>query len=84
MYGIVPAGSVNNPVIGDHVAVGIPAENGHWPSHLHFQIIEDIGDWKGDYPGVCKESEQDKYLMNCPDPDIILDLMKYARREKVE
>lgn len=63
---------------GDVIAeFGIPIENGHWPPHLHFQIILDIADWKGDYPGVCKYSEKDKYLSNCPDPDIILQLNRY-------
>jgi murein DD-endopeptidase MepM/ murein hydrolase activator NlpD len=56
---------------------GIPIENGHWPPHLHFQIILDIADWKGDYPGVCKYSEREKWLKNSPDPDIILQLNKY-------
>ena len=54
-------------------------ENGHWPPHLHFQIIENLGNYKGDYPGVCKLSEREKYLNNCPDPDIILQLMQFAR-----
>ncbi len=63
---------------GDVIAeFGIPLENGHWPPHLHFQIIFDIADWKGDYPGVCKYSEMEKYLLNCPDPDTILQLNKY-------
>jgi len=56
---------------------GIPIENGHWPPHLHFQIILDIADSKGDYPGVCKYSEKEKYLLNCPNPDIILQLNRY-------
>jgi murein DD-endopeptidase MepM/ murein hydrolase activator NlpD len=56
---------------------GIPIENGHWPPHLHFQIILDIADWKGDYPGVSKYSEKETYLLNCPDPDIILQLNRY-------
>jgi murein DD-endopeptidase MepM/ murein hydrolase activator NlpD len=65
---------------GDVVAeFGIPMENGQWPPHLHFQVIEDIGVWTGDYPGVCKFSEREKYLKNCPDPDLILGMMKYAR-----
>ena len=52
-------------------------ENGHWPPHLHFQLIMDMEGKKGDYPGVCKFSERQKYLDNCPDPDLILDLLKY-------
>ena len=58
---------------------GIPAENGQWPPHLHFQIIADIGKWKGDYPGVCKFSEKEKWLANSPDPDIILQLNQYIK-----
>lgn len=47
-------------------------ENGHWPPHLHFQVIADLQNFEGDYPGVCKYSERETYLSNCPDPDIIL------------
>ncbi|MEO5500727.1 MAG: peptidase M23, partial [Ginsengibacter sp.] len=53
-------------------------ENGHWPPHLHFQVIENIGDYQGDYPGVCKESEREYYLQNSPDPDLILNLNRLA------
>lgn len=51
---------------------GIPEENGHWPPHLHFQLIFDMGDMRGDYPGVCCFSQRGQYLQNCPDPDDIL------------
>jgi peptidoglycan LD-endopeptidase LytH len=57
---------------------GMPNENGHWPPHLHFQIILDMEGKEGDYPGVCKYSEREYYLQNCPDPDLILNMMKYA------
>ena len=56
---------------------GEPHENGHWPPHLHFQIIFDIGVNEGDYPGVCKFSEREKYMNNCPDPDLILQMNRY-------
>jgi murein DD-endopeptidase MepM/ murein hydrolase activator NlpD len=56
---------------------GKPEENGHWPPHLHFQVINDIENYKGDYPGVCKYSEREKYLANCPDPDLILNMMQF-------
>ncbi len=55
---------------------GGPGENGNWPPHLHFQLIIDIGQWEGDYPGVCKPSEAEFYLNNCPNPDAILNLFK--------
>jgi murein DD-endopeptidase MepM/ murein hydrolase activator NlpD len=58
---------------------GMQFENGNWPSHLHFQIISDLEEMKGDYPGVCKLSEQKKYLANCTDPDLILQMNKYLQ-----
>jgi murein DD-endopeptidase MepM/ murein hydrolase activator NlpD len=57
---------------------GIPKENGGWPPHLHFQIIHDLQHFKGDYPGVCKLSEREFFLKNCPDPDMIFNMRKYA------
>ncbi|MFN8252552.1 MAG: peptidoglycan DD-metalloendopeptidase family protein [Ferruginibacter sp.] len=53
---------------------GAPLENGYWPPHLHFQVIEDMELKEGDYPGVCRQSEAAKYLQNCPDPGLILNM----------
>lgn len=47
---------------------GGPSENGGWPPHLHLQVVMDMGDRRGDYPGVCSESELEHYSRNCPDP----------------
>lgn len=84
LYGHLSLSSIKNMREGDRIEkgdvfaeFGIPAENGSWPPHLHFQIIENIGDWSGDYPGVCKFSEKEKWLANCPDPDYILQLNRY-------
>ncbi len=57
---------------------GKPEENGHWPPHLHFQIIKEMHQHEGDYPGVCKLSEREYYLLNSPDPDVILQMMEFA------
>jgi murein DD-endopeptidase MepM/ murein hydrolase activator NlpD len=58
---------------GEKIAeLGNVLENGHWPPHLHFQIIFDMQGMDGDYPGVCRFSEKDAYLSNCPDPEILL------------
>lgn len=51
---------------------GVADDNGHWPPHLHFQVIKDMQGLKGDYPGVCQLSKREEYLANCPDPDFIL------------
>ncbi|MBI1343150.1 MAG: peptidoglycan DD-metalloendopeptidase family protein [Terrimonas sp.] len=56
---------------------GIPVDNGHWPPHLHFQVIIDLQGKEGDYPGVCAYAEKDAYLLNCPDPDLLLKMNRY-------
>jgi peptidoglycan LD-endopeptidase LytH len=57
---------------------GEPSENGNWPPHLHFQIIQELYT-DGDYPGVCKLSESEMYLSNCPNPDLILNLENHTK-----
>ena len=47
---------------------GGASENGNWPPHLHYQVVVDMGGWKGDYPGVCSASELAFFSVNCPDP----------------
>jgi murein DD-endopeptidase MepM/ murein hydrolase activator NlpD len=85
LYGHLSLNDLNNLKEGKYISrgevlahFGEPKENGDWPPHLHFQIINDIRLNKGDYPGVCTISESEKYLTNCPDPDLILDMMKYV------
>jgi murein DD-endopeptidase MepM/ murein hydrolase activator NlpD len=46
--------------------------NGNWPPHLHFQLMFDIADWSGDYPGVGRFSEREKLIKNIPDPELVL------------
>jgi murein DD-endopeptidase MepM/ murein hydrolase activator NlpD len=52
--------------------LGNSSKNGDYAPHLHFQIIKNIEDYDGDYPGVCSESDLDFYLDNCPDPNLLL------------
>lgn len=52
--------------------VGYPDTNGGWAPHLHLQMIMDIGDNIGDYPGVCTKSNKEYYLNNCPDPSFLI------------
>ncbi|MBS1531529.1 MAG: peptidoglycan DD-metalloendopeptidase family protein [Bacteroidetes bacterium] len=53
-------------------AFGSQEENGHWPPHLHFQLMFDMEGMTGDYPGVAKFSEKAKWMANVPDPNLIL------------
>jgi murein DD-endopeptidase MepM/ murein hydrolase activator NlpD len=81
LYGHLSLNSIKNcyeakritkgEVIGEF---GMRFENGNWPPHLHFQLITDMQDWKGDYPGVCRYSERQSWLDNCPDPQLILQM----------
>lgn len=67
----------NNMTIkqGDIIGfLGSHQVNGGYPPHLHFQIIKDIQDFKGDYPGVCAQQDIEFYKTNCPNPLWFLDL----------
>lgn len=85
LYGHLSLNSLKNLSEGERIRkgdvfteFGIPFENGQWPPHLHFQLMLDMQGHKGDYPGVCKYSERDEYLNNCPDPDLIVNMMRHA------
>ena len=60
---------------------GKPEENGNWPPHLHFQIIKDMNEYSGDYPGVCSVDDAEKYLSNSGDPDVILNMLQFVKGE---
>jgi murein DD-endopeptidase MepM/ murein hydrolase activator NlpD len=58
---------------GEQIAtLGLPPINGDYAPHLHFQIIIDMENKKGDYPGVCSSKTLAFYLQNCPDPNLLL------------
>ncbi len=83
LYGHLNRGSLQTLFIGKPVAqdeqiaiFGNQEENGHWPPHLHFQLMFDMEGMHGDYPGVCRFSEKEKYLKNIPDPQLILQFPK--------
>ena len=86
LYGHLCLKDIENISSGQYVSrgqeiahYGLPHENGHWPPHLHFQVILDLGLYEGDYPGVCRYSEREYYLNNCPDPDVILRMNRYLK-----
>jgi murein DD-endopeptidase MepM/ murein hydrolase activator NlpD len=86
LYGHLSLNSLKNLAQGKQIRTGevigefgMRFENGNWPPHLHFQLIRDLQGWEGDYPGVCKFSEKERWLDNCPDPDLILQMRRYIR-----
>lgn len=81
LYGHLSLASIDNLEVGqsfkraDKIAeLGDASVNGDYPPHLHFQIIKDIEDFKGDYPGVCSKTDLAFYESNCPDPMLILNI----------
>jgi len=61
--------------------IGKKEENGGWPPHLHFQLIIDMKELRGDYPGVCTDSEKENWLENSPDPELMLNLQRFVRNQ---
>ena len=51
-------------------AMGNRNENGGWVPHLHFQIIQDMMNKEGDFPGVTSENDLTFFSKNCPDPNV--------------
>lgn len=79
LYGHLSVASLTGLTPGKYIAAGIQfatlgntEENGHWPPHLHFQLMFSLQGFEGDYPGVCQFSKKEEYLLNCPDPGFIL------------
>jgi murein DD-endopeptidase MepM/ murein hydrolase activator NlpD len=55
--------------------LGTPDINVNYAPHLHFQIIQDLSGYVGDYPGVCAQEDLDFYKKNCPDPNLLLKIL---------
>lgn len=79
LYGHLSRKSLDGLFEGQEVKVGEKIaelgdfdENGDYAPHLHFQVMEDLQNYKGDYPGVVKKEDLDMYLRNCPDPNLLL------------
>jgi murein DD-endopeptidase MepM/ murein hydrolase activator NlpD len=79
LYGHLSEESLIGKQIGDAVPqgaqignLGLPPINGDYAPHLHFQIIIDMENKLGDYPGVCSSKMLDFYNKNCPDPKVLL------------
>jgi len=81
LYGHLRLNDLKSLKVGDLVKkgetiahLGEAKENGDYAPHLHFQIIKDIEDNFGDYPGVSNKKDIEFYKSNCPDPKLFLGL----------
>ena len=79
LYGHLSLESLHDKKVGDKIEkgqqigiLGLPPINGDYAPHLHFQIIIDMENKKGDYPGVCSKERVPFYTKNCPNPDLLL------------
>ena len=82
LYGHLSLESLESLTIGAKISkgqqigtLGTALVNGDYAPHLHFQIIRDIQSKHGDYPGVCSKPEVAFYSLNCPNPNLILQLI---------
>jgi len=81
LYGHLSLASIENLIVGQEfkqgeqmATLGDASVNGDYAPHLHFQIIQDIQNYTGDYPGVCSKQDLDFYKNNCLDPELLLKL----------
>lgn len=79
LYGHLSLDSLEDKKVGNFVkkgqqmaTLGLPPVNGDYAPHLHFQIIINMENKSGDYPGVCSSNTLEFYLQNCPDPNLLL------------
>ena len=81
LYGHLSSDSLKNLKIGEVKEagsvlgqIGDVSENGGYAPHLHFQLIQDLEGFQGDYPGVCAPKDLHFFQINCPDPNLLLKL----------
>lgn len=79
LYGHLSLESIENLTVGtvfkkgeSLATFGNSTVNGDYAPHLHFQIINNIENYNGDYPGVCNINDLNFYIENCPDPNLLL------------
>ncbi|MBQ0735677.1 peptidoglycan DD-metalloendopeptidase family protein [Aquimarina celericrescens] len=84
LYGHLSVKSLSHLEVGQEIkasqviaTLGDASVNGDYAPHLHFQIIKDMQGNIGDYPGVSNKKELKYYLLNCPDPNLLLKIGNY-------
>jgi murein DD-endopeptidase MepM/ murein hydrolase activator NlpD len=82
LYGHLSLESIATLKLGDIfrkgqqlATLGDASVNGDYAPHLHFQIIKNIRNYFGDYPGVCSKKDFTYYSENCPDPNLLLKIV---------
>jgi 4-aminobutyrate aminotransferase-like enzyme/Ser/Thr protein kinase RdoA (MazF antagonist) len=90
LYGHLNLESLDDLVVGMEIkkgqqiaVVGDISVNGNWPPHLHFQLMLDMLDCEGDFPGVVFPEQVEIWKSICPDPKILLGLDGSFLKEKV-
>ena len=69
LIGLKPGRAIQK---GELIAkIGESNVNGGWAPHLHFQIITDVLDQAGNFPGVARPSQRNVWLSLCPDPNLL-------------
>lgn len=81
LYGHLTPASLDAVQVGQTVHrgqpfawIGSPPENGDWPPHLHFQVITDLLDHEGTFPGVARPCDRALWQSLSPDPNLVLGL----------
>ncbi len=79
LYGHLSTDSLSGLALGKAIhkgdtigRVGTLHENGHWPPHLHFQVILDMLGKQGDFPGVAFAHQRELWKSISPDPWLLL------------
>ena len=54
------------PAVQNIAEIGPRPVNGNWTPHLHFQLIQDMQDYHGDYPGVVRPADLEFFTRELP------------------
>ncbi|MDP7439318.1 MAG: aminotransferase class III-fold pyridoxal phosphate-dependent enzyme, partial [SAR324 cluster bacterium] len=91
LYGHLDGECLKQLQIGQVIKGGMPlakignsSENGGWLPHVHFQIILDLFDYDGNYPGVALPSRKKVWCSICPDPGMMLGLGSESTAEEID
>ena len=91
LYGHLDGECLKQLKIGQKINGGMPLanigksnENGGWLPHVHFQIILDLFDYDGNYPGVAPPSRKKFWRSICPDPGLMLGLGSESTTEEID